>query len=667
MFSTVPMKRLSVVVLGHDERTVLRALGAMGAVHLVRTAAGPDTAPNDPPDRSEELRRCDALLTRIDRVARNLEIEDLSDPGHDLPPMTLEEVERILAPIEARSAEVLQARSEALQAWGQVTHLLDQVEPYAGLDVSFDQLGRFSFLHFAIGSLPAEQLEAVSRGTGENVVLLPMTEEGGRQRLVAITSRKGRFALETALENAGFRHEEIAEPEPGTMHEILERARHRKEQLAEELRHPREAIQRMRDEVARPLGELRASVTVERKIYEAEESFPRTDSTVLLTGWIPEDDVPRLREGIKERVGGRFVLETEEVGDVPEEEVPVLVRHPRLLRPFGLLVAGYGLPGYRELEPTLFVAVTFLVMFGMMFGDLGHGAVLLLGGLGALIWGKREKVKDAGVLLLFAGLSSVAFGLIYGEVFGAALYGHAGLLYKPEILTPEGTKGLIRNAIIIGVIVLSIGLVLNIINRFRKGDVVGGFLDKFGLFGAVFYWGVLALGIKWAVREDKTLHWLEVVLLIILPLVALALKEPIQYALAARAGRKPHSENLLMAFVESAIEMFEAVLSYMANTISFVRLAAYAMSHAAILMATFMMAREMERLVGGGGLGSTLGVVVLILGNILTILLEGIIAAVQALRLEYYEFFGKFFSGSGRAFTPFRLRTREPVPTWKNE
>ncbi len=667
MFSAVSMKRLSVVVLERDERAVLRGLGRLGAVHLVRAGAGPETAPQEPPDRSGDIARCDQLLGRIDRVARRLDLEELPDPPEELPELSMDEVDRRLAPIESETDEVLQRREETLRRWGQVTDLLEQVSAYEGLELSFDQIGRFSFLHFAIGSLPEENLSQFEVQVGPNVVLLPLGERGGRRRLVAVTSRKGRFALETELEKTGFTRESVAQPDAGTMQDVLEEARREKEQLAGELARPREAIRNLAREAAPELATLRAVTEVERKLLEAEQNFPRTDATVLITGWIPAEDVPAVRHRLQDLVGGRCVVETEDTEDVPEEEVPVLLRHPRLLRPFEMLVVGYGLPGYRELEPTLFVAITFLVMFGMMFGDVGHGGVLLAAGLGALLVGRREKVRDVGILLMMAGASSVVFGFVYGEAFGAHLYGQAGEHAKPHVLTPEGVHELIQGAVLIGIVVLSIGLVLNIVNRFRRGDVIGGFLDKFGVFGAVFYWGVLALGIKWFVSEEKTLHWLEVVLLIILPLVALALKEPIQYALATRAGRRPHAENVLMAFVESAIEMFEAILSYMANTISFVRLAAYAMSHAAILMATFMMAREMERLVGGGGLGSALGVVVLVFGNALTILLEGIIASVQALRLEYYEFFGKFFSGTGRAFKPFSLGVRETVSMGKDE
>jgi len=173
---------------------------------------------------------------------------------------------------------------------------------------------------------------------------------------------------------------------------------------------------------------------------------------------------------------------------------------------------------------------------------------------------------------------------------------------------------------------------------------------------------VLALLMKILVYHEVDLHWIEVALLVVLPALALllmALKEPIAYALRRRAGGAAHGDSLLLASVESVVDVFEGVLGYMANTISFVRLAAYAMSHAALLAATFLMAREMSRLVGGGGLGSALGVAIIIVGNVLTILLEGIIASVQAIRLQYYEFFGKFFSGSGRAFRPFRLTERD--------
>ena len=114
----------------------------------------------------------------------------------------------------------------------------------------------------------------------------------------------------------------------------------------------------------------------------------------------------------------------------------------------------------------------------------------------------------------------------------------------------------------------------------------------------------------------------------------------------------PPRPDVISEFFESIIGAFEGALMYLANTTSFVRLAAYAMSHAALLMAVFTVADTVKH---SGPMGGAWGVVVVILGNAVAIILEGTIAAVQALRLEYYEFFGKFFSGTGQPFTPFRL------------
>ena len=212
---------------------------------------------------------------------------------------------------------------------------------------------------------------------------------------------------------------------------------------------------------------------------------------------------------------------------------------------------------------------------------------------------------------------------------------------------------LMYGAIGIGITIISLGLILNVINRFRRGDVIGAILDKFGLVGILFYWGVLVLLINRVAIQSQGLMGVSVILFLIVPIVGWSLKEPIEHFLNHRAGeRNEASGGMAGAIMESCVGAFEAVLSYLANTISFVRLAAYAMSHAALLFAAFMLAEEVRHFPVAGG---PLSVLVIILGNLVAIVLEGVIASVQALRLEYYEFFGKFFSGSGQPFEPFSL------------
>ena len=655
MFRPAEMKRLSVVVLDQDRHAVLRGLGRLGAVHLVRSRPGPDTAPEPPPDRSDDLRRCDVVLDRIAALARDLQVP-VAEPAADaVPEIDLPEAERRLEAVENRVREPLQRRAALRRQWGETTAMLDQVEGFETLAVPVEDLGRLSFLHFAIGSLPEENLPELEQSVGENVVLVPLAARGGERRLVAVTSRKGRFALETALETEGFARKSLEPEGRGSLAEVADGLRRRRDDLAGGLEQVTAALGRLAEEAAPVLGRVRAVVRMERRILEAEENFPRTRATSLITGWVPAEEVGLVRRRLRDLVGNRCVVETADADDVPEAEVPVLLRHPRLLRPFQMLVSAYGLPGYRDLEPTLFVAVTFLGMFGMMFGDIGHGGVLAAGGALAALYGTSRKVRDAGVLLAAAGAASILFGFVYGECFGMELEGLA-LWHSP--LQPEGTMAFIWTAVGIGVGVITLGLVLNIVNRFRRGEVLEGILDRTGVVGGILYWASVAMFLRWGVHKRSDLNWL-LGLLIGGALVALLVREPLLRAIYHRRGEGPGKgeaepqPGLLETVMESVIHVFETVLTYLANTISFVRLAAYAMSHTALLLATFLLADEVAK--AAGAVGRPLGVLVIVVGNVLAIALEGIIASVQALRLEYYEFFSKFYTGGGRAFEPFRL------------
>ena len=667
MFKPVAMQRLSFVVLERDEYAVLRGLGHLGAVHLVRQPAGPETAPEEPPDRLAELARCDDLLGRIETLRRRLDIEALPSASAEVPPLRLDQVDQQLKTIEERAAAALECRQATQDRWGRAAELLEQGTAYEGLELPMDQFAGTSFLHFATGSLPAENLEDLQKVVSENVVLLALPQREGRHHVIAITSREGQYALETTLDQVGFRHDTLELGEGETVEQFAGRARGEEEQAGRELAEAGDAVRAVAEQSAQALADLQHVATTERLILDAEQNFPRTQATVLLSGWVPATDVPRVRRRLHEITSGCCAAEAADPDNVPEPEIPVLLRHPRLLRPFEVLVANYGLPMYREFEPTLFVAVSFVLMFGMMFGDAGNGLVVALAGLWLLLKGRTVQIKDAGQLMLYLGLSSVGFGIYYGSYFGVTeigevRLGHESLYVKPGAPAIESNAlQLMAAAVAFGVLLMSLGLVLNIINRLRRGDFVGALLDRFGLAGVAFYWGCLGLLVYVAVLHGGDVPWWVVLAIIVLPLLAMAIKQPLHLGLARRRaehGVAGGHGTMGEAIVESAVEAFEAVLGYLANTISFVRLAAYAMSHAAVLMASFAIARQLHEGLGGG-LGLVCAGIVIVLGNVVAILLEGVVAAVQALRLDYYEFFGKFFSGSGQAFKPFRFPAKE--------
>lgn len=646
MFSPVPMLRLSALVLERDERAVLRELGQTGAIHLTSTPAGPETAPLPPRDRSGDMARCDRFLARIEELRRSLKIPMMPAEPAD---MTLDEADERLLALEKKSGELLVRRQQLLRQQGELTAAARQMESYRGLAVPLDQLGRFSFLHFVTGSLPPEKLETLQESVGDNVVLLPMPRIAERQPLVALTSRAGRHALEGALKQADFHSEALPALAGATVDMLAETSRREAEQVTAQLELLDSEMQALASAAARPLAAIERMLDTEYCLMNADQGFPRTEAAVLLRGWVAADDVTGLEARLKKAVHGRCAVESVAPSGVPEDQIPVLLRHSRLLRPFAMLMAGYGLPGYRELAPTLFVAISYVLMFGMMFGDVGHGAVLAVAGAIMLFGRHASQTRDMGLLLLLGGLASAVFGAAYGSCFGIEQLRQYALWRDPLEGNP---MTLMYCAMGFGVLMISLGLILNCINCFRRGEMLDAFLGKFGVTGILFYWSALFLLINYTALKSHGLTSLVVLLFLAMPVAGWVIREPLGHILSRRAGHVSAQGGLLVTVAESVVDAFEGVLLYVANTISFVRLAAYAMSHAALMMAIALLAIEVNRLAAHGGLP---GILILIGGNLVAIVLEGIIASVQALRLEYYEFFGKFFSGNGRPFKPFCL------------
>ncbi len=656
MFRPAPMMQFSALVLEREERTILGELGRLGVLHLTRNRAVSDTAQLAGRDHGAELARWHEVDARVSELQQVLDIL----PGTETPKpaaTSLTQTEERLRAMAGVADGILRRRQGLLQKLSESTALGERLLAYRGLDMPLDPTGRFSFLHFVSGSLPVARLATLQQEVGVNVALLPLAEQQGRQPLIAMTIRQGQAALDSALREAGFQADTLPVVPGATADTLAESNQRAHAAWSVELAAVQAELQACAVAFAPELAALAQRAQLERCLLEADQHFLRTAVAVLISGWVPTDAASTLERRLRQITGGRCVITLAAAPKLAPETIPVLLRHPWWLRPFAALVRAYGLPNYAELEPTLFVALSYLLMFGVMFGDVGHGAVLALGGLIALRTGRTGMARDLGWLVLFAGISASGFGWVYGSCFGLERF-------KPYALWRDPLEGdplaLITTTLGIGVIMISLGLVLNIINCFRRGEVIAGILDKFGLVGGLFYWGALALILNRTAIEAHGLVNLAMMLLLGLPLVGWVLRGPLEFFLGRSASpRVAHHGSLMVAFAESLVGAFEAVLSYLANTISFVRLAAYAMSHAALLVAVFAMASALKGFSPGG---DVLGVLVILLGNLGVLVLEAVIASVQALRLEYYEFFSKFYSGNGLAFAPFRLPGYEPVP-----
>lgn len=650
MFKPVTMSRMNLVILERDERTVLRHLGRAGVVHLTRAPVEPDLPP--PVQRSGESDRIEPLAARLENFRRALPVPPLAGRP-PISEMTLDDAEKTLGIADEKITPLLKRREAWQRRQAELTTAEAQLSGYCGADLPLDRPGEAGFLHFVTGTLPAKNFEHLK--IPDDAALLPLSERGGRLCMIALTTRQGRAGLDQTLRQAGFELERLPTAAGATADTLHEENQREQKRLADDLTRLDAELQMLAREFAPAWRRIEITLDNERRLRDAGRIFSRTKSAVIITGWVASTSIIELEQRLHEITGGHYLINFATAEDSAGEQIPVLLQPPRWLRPFVPLVTAYGLPRYQELEPTLFVAASFVLMFGMMFGDVGHGALLALGGLAALVFSHKSKLRDAGWLLLAGGLSSAIFGLIYGSCFGLPAFKQFALWRDPLEGDP---MHLMFTAISAGVVMISLGLILNVINRFRRGDFLGGWLGQFGVAGLVFYWGALTLLTKWPALHSVNLLLPAIGLFLVLPVIGWLVREPLELLWLRRAGKpvEPGS-SWFIVLTESCVSAFEAMLSYLANTISFVRLAAYAMSHAALLVAAFLMADAVRNLPGAG---AGLSLTIIILGNLAAILLEGIIASVQALRLEYYEFFGKFFPGTGRPFQPFCLRT-EPV------
>jgi len=635
VFAPAPMKKISILVLDRDLRNVARSMGRAGVIHL-ETGAG-EAEFGEPVDRRAFEERLEAIKNRTASLQRALDIApgDFEPAGDDelIAPLLAErELDVMERQTDRVDAELRGVRAEIEQLEGAV----NQLEGLEELDVPVEELPSFSFLHFALGEGSDEQVSELKRSAGKTALVFSVNVRPDKERFVAVTDKKGRFALQTAIEKSGAATADISGRYKGVAMEILARCRERLTQLRETEERLQATLRGLREKYGGRLAVLARWAAIERSVLDAGESFLWTSKTCTISGWIPAVREQEVLKELRRVTGGRMVAQLSEPGD---EEPPVLLRHNPLLAPFAGLVMTYSTPRYREVEPTLFVAVAFLLMFGLMFGDVGHGAVLVVMGLALLKWGATEVMRQGGMLLLLCGCSAAVFGFLFGSVFGNED------LIAPLWMTPAEpteTMRFLGYMILFGVALISLGLVLSVVNRIRTGDYYHAFLDKTGVIGALFYWGAVGLAIKAMKSGAVAINSWELILLVAAPLVILFFREPL-YAIATKK-KKLYHEGVLTGVMEAVVEMMETVTSFLANTISFVRIGAFALAHAMLMMAVIQLAGM------SSGVGS---VIILVLGNALAIVLEGMVVAIQVLRLQYYEFFGKFFMGGGKKYDPF--------------
>jgi V/A-type H+-transporting ATPase subunit I len=646
------MARVRIQVPAADAAAATHAIARAGLLHLIDIAHGrADSAPAGSRELlaahrglGDRLRR---TLDRLGRLAPPL-ASDAADP-----PIREFEIERRRIAAELEPVEILverawASRDAALATAGSAARTLAQAQALARSGADVAAIARLRFVTAFVIAAADDALASLSEFLSPTPHRIETLDGGPDGLAIVLTPASARARLDAALRLVhveAVSPSDLAGAERVTALESAVVAARQQAAAAET------ALAELAAAHAAPLSAMLARADTCALLLQAQERFGATGRFVVIAGWIPDGDTARLRAAVTAAAPRSVVdVETPATGvsaAAGVAGVPILHRNPVLLRPFQSLIELYDTPSYGEVQPAAFFGISFLLMFGLMFGDVGHGAVLAAAGY--YLFRYVPRYLDYGVLLMETGAASACFGFLYGSFFGIA--GALPVLWLDPV---HDLPAFMQIAVAFGIGLVSVGLLLNVLNSWRLGQRASALFSIRGLFGAFVYWTAVALLIRLLIPTAVVIPaWLLWALAI--GAVALIL---MRAPLVRRLGRGDTSRRdgpavpAWLRALEGSVELVDALVAYFANTVSFVRIAAFAAVHAGVFIAMFAVSDTLAQT----RFGSPLAIAALVAGNAVLILLEGLTVSVQVLRLEYYEFFGKFFRGGGELYRPLMLQ-----------
>lgn len=653
MFRPVRLTRVTIQTPEEHISSVMAVLGDLRLLHLIRAEethlgrmgylAHVDTS---------LLARYDVLLNKVNRLRAELAPQAPS-PGitkAPRPDKAIFQLEESLAAIEKESSAPLEKRKNIVNHLAENQAVIERLQLLAGSDLDLDRLHGLKYVAWHAGLIPKENLERLEMSLDAiQHSLIPLQKREERIVLLAFVLREDEQTLLRALKSSFWDPLQLPEDLHGSVAGILEQLDTANTQQKDQLTELEKERGRLAEKYGAKLLRMREEILLARELLKAQEKFGQIDHSYLLTGWLPLSLFDTLQKRIMEATSGKALIEKIDPNEVKEVRsgtvsIPILFNNPALIRPFERLTTLYGTPSYEEMEPTGFLAITFLLLFGMMFGDVGHGGVLCI--VGYIIFKKMIRYLDYGIILMECGVSAMIFGLLYGSIFGLENFLPALWMHPMENIAQ-----FMRISAGLGVLIISTGLILNIVNMARQHRYTDLFSAS-GLAGALFYWLLCALAVRYFLAGPLSSYEILFSQLAGITLFLLMfLQKTIRYFLAGvkkKNGKRDVPAGVGITVLESFVEVLDELLRYLANTVSFVRVAAFGLAHAGLFMAVFSLA-DMVRNAHGGGIFYWL---TLLVGNCIIIGLEGLVVSIQTIRLEYYEFFSKFFQGGGKAFQP---------------
>lgn len=547
-----------------------------------------------------------------------------------------------LTRLEQELAQLTNRRKGLVSQVEQLESTLVHLHHLEHLEVSLDDIFACRFFQVRFGRLPVDSYPKLEY-YGEHLFVFDIFDQDSQYYWGAYFTPNGHEAeVDEIFASVFFERLKIPEFAHGTPENATRLLEKELAQRREELEHLEVQLEQYMNQNRERFYDTYAMSKHLSDSFDMRRFVGRSGDTFRILGFLPTRQVKHFRENLS-------AVEEVETQILPPDtderlRIPTKLRNNRFVKPFEMFVEMYGMPAYHDIDPTPIVAVTYTLLFGIMFGDLGQGLVLAL--LGWFL--SRRDGSDFGRILVRIGLSSAVFGFAYGSVFGLEhlldpVFRWMGFAQKPiEVMDPGTINTLLVGAIGLGVALILVSMLTNILMGLKHRDYTSAIFGNNGIAGLIFYVAVLAGAVGLLVLEVNLFSPLYVLCLVALPILVIFLKEPLGKLAAGSKELKPEG-GVASFLIEGFFELFEVLLSFVTNTMSFLRVGGFIISHAG-MMAVVMTLTEM---VGGGA-----GILVIVVGNLFVMALEGFIVGIQCLRLEFYEMFSRYFKGDGEPFVP---------------
>ena len=573
--------------------------------------------------------------------------EQLEDPSQISPePMDIEKAIKTVRAVQDGFRRLEEEKSRLQSEHAEILDPLKIIRPFKNLNFDVSEILNFKYIHYRFGRIEKQYLQKFEKYIYDNLdtLFIKCGEDEMYVYGVYFVPEHQAHKVHAVYSSMHFERIFIPNEYHGTASEAFEKLDTRHREIHKALDANKEASRKFLQDNSTKIVSAKAALDACSSSFDIRKLAActpgDTNTFYILCGWMTEKDALAFQKDIQndEKI---FCLMEDQKAPATQKP-PTKLRNPKLFKPFEMYVKMYGLPAYNEMDPTWFVAITYSFIFGAMFGDVGQGLVLFLGGLFLY---KTKKMDLAGIISC-AGVFSVFFGFMYGSFFGFEDVLKAIWLKPMNQMMDIPLVGRLNAVFVIaigfGMFIILICMVFNIINSIRRGDTEKTWFDSNAVAGLVFY-GSIVLTIGLFISGKKLPAAAILVIMFGVPLLLMFLKEPLTNLVEKKSKILPEQKG--MFFVQSFFELFEVLLSYLSNTLSFLRIGAFAVSHAAMMEVVLMLA--------GATNGGNPNWIVVVLGNIFVCAMEGLIVGIQVLRLEYYEIFSRFYAGNGREFKPF--------------